>query len=420
MFKKIDFIFTNEVRYIIINLFISAIGLVRAFFMLRELNLIELGLISILQTLIMLISFTQFGLINGAFRIYCQKNLINRDQINNTVHSYLLIICFLFVPILFMLNIFNFTEISYEILFFGLSIGLISLFNNWINNTFIALKKLPFLNRINFLASIISLIFALMIPFFGFYFAIISIISFPIFYFFYSYFKYPELRPKTISFDLTILKKILSYGFIPFMAGIFGLLNVQIEVWSITSYIGLESLGEYYLPILISSLFFLIPSSVNSLYFPDAVIFFTEGNKKLFYSLIKKYYLFIILYSFVVLLMIYFLFEPLVSLIFPIHTGSVNYVYIIIPGLILKLLAEPIWLIFNSAVVLRPIFLANFFSVIFTIVGIFLFYHSNIFDLTNLSIVKSFIGFQLLFFGVFSILYTKNRLYSLIDNYSKK
>ena len=303
MFKNIDFVFSNEYRYILVNIFISAVGFVRAFFMMRELDLAELGLISILQTLIMFISLTQFGIINGAYRIYCQKNLINKEKINNSVHSYLLLICLLFVPILFLLNIFNFTIINYDILFFGLVVGLISLFNNWINNIFIALKKLTFLNHLNFWTSIISLIFALMIPFFGYYFAIFSIVSYPVSYFVYSYFKFPELRPKSTNFDLIILKKILSYGFIPFLAGIFGLLNTQIEVWTITSFIGLESLGEYFLPILISSLFYLIPSSINSLFFPNAVKYFTEGNKILFFSLIKKYYLFIMLYSILVIVL---------------------------------------------------------------------------------------------------------------------
>ena len=420
MIKKIQFLFQIEFKYIVINLLVSSFGFIRAFFMMRELSLVELGLISILQTLIMLMSFSQLGLINGAYRMYCEKVFTNKNAINDTVHSYVFIICLIFIPVLIFLNIFNFINIDYNLIFFGLIVGLLSIFNNWINNIFIAIQQLENLNHLNFWSAIISLLFALMIPFYGYYFAVISIISSPIFYFFYAYYKYPELRPKSFNFDLIILNKILSYGFIPFLAGIFGLLNIQIEIWSISFFLDLENLGKFYLPILITSLFFLVPSSINSLYFPTAVKYFTSGEKILFFIFIKRYYLIIIIYSLIVSLLIIFLFKPIVLLLFPVHVDSIIYVYIIMPGLIFKLLAEPIWLVFNSAVTLRPIFWANIISLILTFFGVVYLYYFEIFNLFNISILKSFIGFQLFVFAIFSYIYINKHIDNLLVIRKKK
>lgn len=76
-----------------------------------------------------------------------------------------------------------------------------------------------------------------------------------------------ELLPTGFYFNLKYVKYILSFGFIPFLGGIFSSIYLQVERWSITEVLGVEALGGFYLVFLYVSLFLLIPNSINAIFF---------------------------------------------------------------------------------------------------------------------------------------------------------
>ena len=413
MFK--NNIFRIEVIYILINLFGSFVGFIRSYYIMKYLDFVELGLISLFQTVVMVISLFQFGLIYGGYRIYCQKDSSMNDKVNNNIHSFLLLLSATMIPVIIILKYYDIVPGPWELSIIGVTIGLFYVVKNWINNIFIAMGDFKALNIITLLSSLLGLVLVFLIPFWSYWASLISICVVPISFVAIAYFKYPRLIPKSLKIEISTLKYILSFGFIPFLAGIFGMFTTQIETWSITGIMGIDSLGRYYLPMIFSALFLLVPSSINSLFFPKCVKDFTEGNKVEFWKTIKKYTLTLILYSFIVTFLTLYLLEPIINYILPKHLIGVKYVYIILPGLIFKLLAEPIWLIFNSAVTLKPIFWANIFSVFFTILGVIILYYYLEFNLQNLSIVKSVIGLQILLFGLLGYLLLKYKIRYLIQ-----
>jgi O-antigen/teichoic acid export membrane protein len=359
-------------------------------------NFYDLGLLTILQTIIMFLGFFQFGLLNGGYRLFCLNDgKINKD-INDTINTFLLLLFIFSIIFLFLGLLTERVKNNIDIVFIGVLIGILSISKNWITNVLIATVKLKDLNFLNIVTSILSLLLVFLIPFIGYWGAVISIIITPIFFVCFALYKYPDLRTTRLFFELKFVKYILSFGFIPFIAGIFSLLNAQIERWSITEILGVESLGKYYLAFFISSIFIIIPSSLNSLFFPQAMNAYHIKDKDRFDRIIKYHFLILTVYTVFVLILIFTLLRFFVNLFFPIHIIGIPFVYAILPGLIAIIFTDPLSVIFNTTVKLKPILWGNIISVVMTLCFILVLFGLENFNLLTLSVVKSIIGMQVL------------------------
>jgi O-antigen/teichoic acid export membrane protein len=147
--------------------------------------------------------------------------------------------------------------------------------------------------------------------------------------------------------------------------------------------LGAEALGKMYLVFLTTTLWLLIPTSINSLFFPKAVKFYADSDINQFRKTIYKYLIILIIYCFVGILLVSFLFSPLIELIFPKHLPYVKLVYIILPALVLRTLSDPIGLLFNSMVVLKPLLWSDIISTVFYGVMIFCLAYLKVFSLEN-------------------------------------
>ena len=123
----------QSLLYIVTNIFVSLVGFVRSFVFMRWLNMEDLGIISLSLTLMQFLSFLQLGLFNGGFRLLCYENSEEKNNVNNLVYSYIVVISGI-VFILYFISYLTGIDLvlSKNILIVSLIGGLIMLLNNWL------------------------------------------------------------------------------------------------------------------------------------------------------------------------------------------------------------------------------------------------------------------------------------------------
>lgn len=390
-------------NFIFVNIFVAFIGFVRSFAFIKFLDLNELGLLTIIQTSAIFIGFFQLGLINGGYRILALQKSELTEETNNVIFSYFSLLS-ITLSILFIFG--SLIGLFREHLIIALSIffGLCLLINNWLTNTLIANRAYARINQANSISVLISLASLPLAHYWGIYGGSFCLIIQPLFFSVFVLLTGKNERPTKFIINIQKIKNILHYGFIPFLSGIFLLIYMQIERWSITAFLGTTALGSLYLLFLITSLWILIPSSIINLLFPQAVIFFENKDITKFHNVINILWLVVFLYCIIVSLLIIILLNPIVEIIFPLHTPFVKYAIYALPGLIFRTLSDPISVVLNSVVKLKPIFWSDIiglalYSLLITFLIIF-----HIFSLTFAIIcLNIYFAFKFIFLLIFYI-----------------
>ena len=398
--------------YIIVNIGLSVFSFLRSFVFMRVLDLKELGVISLVQTIFMFIGMLQIGLLNGGYRIVSLGKKEEMEKTNNTIFTYLSLLLPLGILFCLLSAHFNWIkDLSLALLLISVVFGVFTMLNNWFLNMLIGEQKLKEVNYANIASYTLS---ALMLPvafLIGFWGAMFVIMVQPLVFVGLALARNNELRPTGFCFDISYIKYILSFGFIPFLGGIFSMLYLQVERWSIDSVLGVEALGSFYLVFLYVSLFQLVPTSFNSIFFPKGVKSYSEKRYGDFHRIIRYYYLAIIGYDVLIVLLTVFFLEPVVALVFPKHLIGVSFVYIILPGLVLLSFIEPIGLILNSSVILKPMLFASLTNMILNVLLIVLFIILGIFSLQNVAALRTLSGAYMLITYIIIYLMVKKRLY---------
>ena len=202
--------------------------------------------------------------------------------------------------------------------------------------------------------------------------------------------------------DIKHLHYILSFGFIPFLSGIFFLVYSQIERWSISLLLGNEELGKMYLFFIIVTLWTLIPNSILNILYPKAIKYYADQDKEKFHKTIRDNLKIIFLYNIIGIISIILFLSSIISLLFPKHLPYVYLVYLAIPGLISRQFVDPISLFFNSVICLKPLFWSDLFSLLVYCISILYFYITN-----NIHIYSFVICFDIFFFSklLYSLIY---------------
>lgn len=390
MMNVVEYAKKQTSQYVIVNLLVSMIGFVRSFIFMRWLGLDDLGLISLMQTVMQFISSFQFGLINGGYRLFSLNKLDDQRNVNNTL--------FTFFATLFVVFFIGWCCISVsgnrvimdnDLLLVSIISGVFMLANNWLNNTLIGKQKLQEINKVNLISCVVSLVAMCLIPILGFWGAVISIIIQSVCFVTLTLLRNKDLRPTAFLIDFKLIQYILSFGFIPFIAGIFTLLNLQVERWSIAAVLGNEALGRFYLVFLYNSLFLLIPTSIQNIFFPRAVLSYDQGEYDVFKRIIKQYSLVTFLYDAFIVLITVLLFDSIVGMVFPLHIENTMFVYIVLPGLIAVSFEGVTSLILNSTVRLKPIFIGSILGLCVNMVSVALLIVYNSMTLLNMAIIKA-------------------------------
>ena len=401
--------------YILVNIGLSAFSFLRSFVFMRTLDLTELGVISLIQTIFMFIGLLQCGLLNGGYRIISLGKAEEIEKTNNTIYSYITILTP--IGILFCLLSSRFgwiKDLSLALLLISVLFGIFTLINNWFHNVLIGEQKLADLNRINIIsytASLMALPLAFIMGFAG---AVIVIAIQPLVFVGLCLIKYPELRPTGFFFEKKYVNYILTFGFIPFLGGIFSMIYIQVERWSITGQLGVDALGAFYLVFLYVSLYQLVPTSLNSIFFPKGVKSYSNNDFNYFKQILKYYYLCLVVYGVAITIVTLLLLKPLVEIVFPNHLPGVVFVYLVLPGLVLQSLSEPIGLILNSSVILRPMLIVNCLNLLLNIAIIIMYISISIFSLQNIALLRSISGAFIFLAYVIVYMIIKKRLFKVV------
>lgn len=376
--------------YIIVNILISSLGFIRSFIFMRWLGMEELGLISLAQTVMQFISLFQIGLINGGYRLFSLNKLDDQQKVNNTLFTFFTVLTSVFLFAWCIIGTSGSKIImENDLLLISIICGVLMLTNNWLNNTLIGKQKLSEINCINIVAGLLSLFCMVSVIFVGFWGAVFSIAVQPLVFVALTLIRNKDLRPTAFYFDFKLIKYILSFGFIPFLSGIFVMINLQIERWSIATYLGTEALGCFYLVFLFNSLYLLVPSSIQNIFFPRAVKAYDQGEMSNFCDIIKKQTLAMIVYDVIVIVLTILLLGEVVAILFPKHVDNVKYVYYYLPGLLAMSFVEVTGLVLNATVRLKPILIGGLISFLSYVIIVPILISTHTMNLTAMSIQKS-------------------------------
>lgn len=398
--------------YLIVNIGLSAFSFLRSFVFMRFLDLRELGIISLVQTIFMFIGLLQMGLLNGGYRIVSLGKKEEMEKTNNTIYTYLAILLPIGLIFCFFASYFNWIkDFTLTLLIISVVFGIFTLLNNWYQNMLIGEQKLKEVNISNIVSYSLA---ALMLPlafWMGFWGAMVVIMIQPLVFVGIGAVRNKELRPTKFFFDIKYIKYILGFGFIPFLSGIFSVVYLQVERWSIDGVLGVEALGAFYLVFLYVSLYQLVPNSLNAIFFPKGVKSYAEKRYDDFKRIVKYYFMTLTGYGVLIAVITFLLLEPVVALVFPNHLPGVSYVYIILPGLIMVSLIEPVALILNSAVILRPMLIASSSNLLLNIVAILCLIGFGGFTLHSVAILRAVSGLYMLIIYFIIYIIIKNRLF---------
>lgn len=388
----IGYISAPTTLYVAVNIAVSLVGFLRSFAFMSWLGLEELGLISLAQTIMQFISLFQFGMINGGYRMFSLNKVKEQEKVNNLLFSTFGILLIIFLTVwLVIVATDNRLLMSNDLLLVAILVGILMLTNNWLNNTLIGKQKLGEINIVNLISICVSVLSLFLIYIVGFWGAIISVSVNPLCFVFLVLLRNKDLRPTGFLIEKKIIKKILGYGFIPFLSGIFVMLNLQIERWSIAGILGNKALGCFYLVFLFHTLFMLIPTSIQSIFFPRMVRSYDEGNIAESIKVIKKISLVTIVYDIAIVLVTIISLKPLVSVIFPIHIDNIIYVFLFLPGLLAWSFDSVTSLILNASLRLKVLLYAGLIGFFTNIIGIFFLKYFGYFSLETMAYLKSIV-----------------------------
>jgi O-antigen/teichoic acid export membrane protein len=404
--------YKQSISFIIINILVAFLGFVRSFAFMKFLDFKSLGVITLIQTGAMLIGFFQIGLINGGYRLLALQKTELTEETNNVIFSYFSLLS-IFLSILFIIG--SIAGLFSDKLIISLSVitGLFLLINNWLSNTLIAERAYSRINKANSVSALVSLACLPLAFYWGVYGGAICILAQPLVFSMMVLFSGESKRPTKFVFKISKIRNILHYGFIPFLSGLFFLLYVQIERWSIASFLGTTALGNLYLVFLISTLWILIPTSILNLLFPRAVVFYESKDLHGFKNIIVIHTFFVIGYSVLLTILIFFLLKPFVAVIFPQHSPFVKFAIYALPGLILRSMADPISVVLNSIVKLKPLFWSDIYGLILYSTLIILLGTFHLFSLTAVLICFNvYFAFKFIFLSVSFLKLRKQFLFS--------
>ena len=395
--------------FIAINIFVAFLGFVRSFAFMKFFDFHDLGIITLVSAAASLIGMFQIGLINGGYRIIALRESDSNIKVNNVIFSYfgiLSIVLVVFSVIVFLLGFYT----NWFLLIIINIMGVCTLITNWLTNTLIGASEFKRLNIANTISALASLLCLFLAYYFGLYGALLSLLIQPVLFAFVVFTSDNKEIPNKFDLDINYIKYILSFGFIPFLSGIFFLLYMQIERWSVNAFLGSEALGKMYLVFLTITLWVLVPTSINSLFFPKSVKLFSANQFNELDKLTKKYFFILCLYSLVCSVLMLIFFNPLVKYIFPNHFPYVKLVFMVLPGLILRIMCDPIGLLLNSMVKLKPIFLSDLIGILCYGMMVIVLGFAKIFSIENIIICYVLYNLIRLLYLIYTYFFIKKQL----------
>lgn len=344
--------------FVLVSLFVNLILVGRSYVTMQVLDYRELGLAALLQSVVLLIGVLQFGFLNGGYRLLCSAADAEARRINNLVFTFI-----------GALSIVALAAVAASMPFFddgggrlvaalGVLGGVATLGRTWMMNHMIARGALPRLNRINLasgLASVAVLVFVPVDPLIA---CLAAVVAHPVVFVAAAALLDRNLLPTRFEASPKLIRTVLNVGFMMFLMGIFLQLNMQMERWYVTAFLGLEALGHLYLAILFVTLFQMVPVSLDQIFLPAIVRAHAANDVPAARRGMHQFFLVEVAYCVGAALAVGLLARPVIELVLPEYTQDLRYLYLLMPGLIILALSGPFAIAFNVLIRYRFYFLA--------------------------------------------------------------
>jgi O-antigen/teichoic acid export membrane protein len=218
---------------------------------------------------------------------------------------------------------------------FGIAAGIATLASTWLNNALIADGHLGRSNLVNLAAVMSSLLAAYLSLDYGLSAALSSLLLQPLIVASAAMLLDPNLRPKSLGVHRATMVLLFHLGLMPFLSGLSVLLMHQVERWSIASILGSEALGEFYIVLMYTTFFGLIPTALLNVYFPQAKRAYVARDPQLLMDFVGRHQRDLLAYFLVAVLVTMILMPTAVARFLPDFTDSTALVYYALPGLML-------------------------------------------------------------------------------------
>lgn len=384
----------SSIFFVGFNVFNSVFGFLKSFIIMKYLGMEDLGILTLISATMSLFTLLQLGFLNGGYRIF-SENHQQKWIVNDIIFSYFIAINFFIITTICVFYFAGKMDLKETFFAFIASFfGILLVFNNWFRNMLISENRVLEVNKLNIVSSIISMIFLFTVPFFGLYGALMVTFSVELVFFVLTILRNKQFIPKQFNFNMKQYKWILSYGFLPFVAGILVTLNNQVETWSINYFSSTRSLGEFYLVTLYIRLFLLIPTSVTQLFYPRVIKEYACNNYNNVKNELKKYFIINLIVCALISALTILLIEVVVEAFIPKHIIGIQYIWIVMPGIIIYVLLQPLELIFYAANKLKAFLISSVVGLAVTSIGLWLFGFFGNLTLAHVSLVKSLFYFS--------------------------
>lgn len=343
-------------RYVLINTLVSVVLFGRNVLFMDTLGLSDLGQLAIMQTIVMLVGFSQAGLINGAYLMYADKNRFTNQKIVN-----ILCVFFILIVLVFLMTValagakLSTSLVATNTLIIGLGAGVATLASTWLNNALIAEGALAKSNLINMLAITVSLAAAFLSVNLGLVAALLSILLQPVCIALGALLVDKRLRPNKVEVDRKVLYRIFSLGIMQFLGGVTTLLSYQLERWSIVFFLGDEALGKFYLVIMYMAFFILIPASLLNLYFPRASRSVLNGDLSKFNQVLKRHLRDLTIYCLLAVASTLLFLPLIIESYFPKFVSSIHLIFLLLPVMVIFVFRDVVTLVLFATKNTRPI-----------------------------------------------------------------
>jgi len=318
--------------YVAVNFGVNLLFLVRGYVFMLVLGYRDLGLITLLQSIVMLLGILQFGVLNGGYRLLLSADEAERRRIVNFVYSFIVVLSGGALVIAGIVALVVARPADGWMGILGVVGGAATLVRVWQTNQMIASGRFRLLNLINMgsaLASLAALGFSPVAPLAA---CMAAIVVQPVIFVIAAWLANGADKPRRFTLPLDLARRILATGFIIFLAGILLQVNIQLERWYVTAELGIGALGHLFVAIMVVTLLQLIPAALDVIFLPAAVRAETREDGPALVRVMRSYLLLLLGYAAVSAVAIWLLAEPVLTLLAPTYVPDLRYVYLIAPG----------------------------------------------------------------------------------------
>ncbi|MEP3144653.1 lipopolysaccharide biosynthesis protein [Qipengyuania citrea] len=348
--------------FVAVNILVNLLLLARSYVTMQVLDYRELGMAALLQSILLLCGALQFGFLNGGYRLLCSAEGAEARRINNLVYTVIGALCIAFLAVALVASSVLDADDLVIVGWLGAIGGGATLLRTWMMNQMVAKVTLARLNWINLVAGAASVACLLALPLDPLAACLAAVVAQPIAFAVLGAIADRSLLPTGFEFGRSLVRATLKAGFALFVLNLLLQGNLQLERWYVTGELGLESLGKLYLAILFTTLFQMVPTSLDQVFLPPAVRAHDACDTAALKGQLRQFALVMSAYCGSTALALVFLAEPLTALLLPDYVQDLRWVYILAPGLIAFAMASPLAIAFNIVIRYRWFLVAYGFT----------------------------------------------------------